>query len=101
MILQIRLNLDIFTVWKKLKNSVVKCEKTFSLVERLKRLMNLNLHIAWWVYDKTKTHLSGKENTASLTLCRVNYPEILLLFSQKGGQDGSEKNRFIFKRIEK
>ncbi len=28
MILQIRLNLDIFTVWKKLKNSVVKCEKT-------------------------------------------------------------------------
>ena len=31
MILQIRLNLDIFTVWKKLKNSVVKCEKTFSL----------------------------------------------------------------------
>ena len=30
MILQIRLNLDIFTVWKKLKNSVVKCEKTFS-----------------------------------------------------------------------
>ena len=48
-----------------------------------------------------KTHLSGKEDTASLTLCRVNYPEILLLFSQKGGQDGSEKNRFIFKRIEK
>ena len=43
MILQIRLNLDIFTVWKKLKNSVVKCEKTFGLVERLKRLMNLKL----------------------------------------------------------
>ena len=43
MILQIRLNLDIFTVWKKLKNSVVKCEKTFSLVERLKARKNLNL----------------------------------------------------------
>ena len=41
MILQIRLNLDIFTVWKKLKNSVVKCEKTFSLVERLKACKNL------------------------------------------------------------
>lgn len=35
MILQIRLNLDIFTVWKKLKNSVVKCEKTFSFTERV------------------------------------------------------------------
>ena len=42
MILQIRLNLDIFTVWKKLKNSVVKCEKTFSLAERLKACKNLN-----------------------------------------------------------
>ena len=42
MILQIRLNLDIFTVWKKLKNSVVKCEKTFSLVERLKATEDLN-----------------------------------------------------------
>ena len=31
MILQIRLNLDIFSVWKKLKNSVVKCEKTFRI----------------------------------------------------------------------
>lgn len=35
MILQIRLNLDIFTVWKKLKNSVVKCEKTFSFMKKL------------------------------------------------------------------
>ncbi len=43
MILQIRLNLDIFTVWKKLKNSVVKCEKTFSPPVRLKARMNLNL----------------------------------------------------------
>ena len=42
MILLIRLNLSIFTVWKKLKNSVVKCEKTFSLVESLKALVTLN-----------------------------------------------------------
>jgi len=61
----------------------------------------LNFTHSMEVYNKTKTHLSGKENTASLTLCRVNYPEILLSFSQKGGQDGSEKNRFISKRIEK
>ena len=47
MILQIRLNLDIFTVWKKLKNSVVKCEKTFSLVERLKATEDLKL---WEVF---------------------------------------------------
>jgi len=40
MILQIRLNLDIFTVWKKLKNSVVKCEKTFSLTELYISLYN-------------------------------------------------------------
>ena len=38
MILQIRLNLDIFTVWKKLKNSVVKCEKTFSYLENDKEV---------------------------------------------------------------
>ena len=41
MILQIRLNLDIFTVWKKLKNSVVKCDKTFSLTESVKACKNL------------------------------------------------------------
>ncbi len=43
MILQIRLNLDIFTVWKKLKNSVVKCEKTFSFTASLKVIEDLNL----------------------------------------------------------
>ena len=31
MILRIRLNLDIFIVWKKLKRSVVKCEKNSKL----------------------------------------------------------------------
>ena len=41
MILQIRLNLSIFTVWKKLKNSVVKSEITFSLVEKLKATEDL------------------------------------------------------------
>ena len=48
MILQIRLNLDIFTVWKKLKNSVVKCEKAFSLVERLKATEDLNSHLRYF-----------------------------------------------------
>lgn len=34
----------------------------------------------------TKTHLSGKENTASLTLCRVFSKGLMIDSEAKGGQ---------------
>ena len=49
MILQIRLNLDIFTVWKKLKSSIVKSKINFRLLVSLKARGYLNSHLRYFM----------------------------------------------------